>query len=66
MAWDYDETEYQRQAAADPKWYLERLINYGLRGKKLERALLRRYLPELNIPADRRAFLELLLWNKIS
>ena len=64
MAWDYSQTEYQKQAKADPKWHLERLINYGLGDEKLDRELLEKYLGELNIPEDRRAFLELLLWNK--
>ena len=32
MAWDYTETEYAKQAATDPVWGLERLINGGLPG----------------------------------
>lgn len=64
MAWDYKKTEYKKQAAADLKWRLERLINYGLKGEKLERDLLEKYLNDLKIPDNRRAFLELLLWNK--
>jgi len=64
MTWDYNQTEYQKQAKADPKWHLERLINYNLNGEKLDRKLLEKYLAELNIPDDKRAFLELLLWNK--
>lgn len=64
MTWDYTTTEYQKQAQADPKWYLERLINYGLDGQKIDRKNLEKYLIELNIPDDRRAFLELLIWNK--
>jgi len=64
MTWDYDKIEYQKQAKADEKWHLERLINYGLNNEKLKGELLEKYLPELNIPDDRRAFLELLIWNK--
>jgi len=64
MTWDYDKTEYQKQAKADEKWHLERLINYGLNNKKLKGKLLKKYLPELNIPDDRRAFFELLIWDK--
>lgn len=66
MTWDYSKDEYEKQAATDPKWHLERRISYGLEGEKLDRGLLMRLLPELNIPANRKAFLELLLWNKIS
>ena len=64
MSWDYKESEYDKQAKADPIWGLERLINYGLDGKKINKELLRKYLPQLKIPDNRRAFLELLLWNK--
>lgn len=64
MTWDYTTIEYQKQAKADPKWHLERLINYGLGDEKLNRKMLEKYINELNIPDERRAFLELLLWNK--
>ena len=64
MTWDYDKNEYGKQAKADKQWYLERLINYGLRNEKFDRVLLEQYLPKLNIPNDKRTFLELLIWNK--
>lgn len=66
MTWDYPKDEYEKQAAMDPKWHFERRILYGLEGEKLDRDLLMRLFPELHIPANRRAFFELLLWNKIS
>lgn len=65
MAWDYTKTEYDKQAKADPMWRLERLINYGLNGVKLNPDELKKYLPQLRIPQNRRIFLELLLWNKM-
>lgn len=64
MTWDYDKIEYQKQAKADPRWHLERLINYGLGEEKLSKKMLEKYLAELNIPENRRAFLELILWGK--
>lgn len=64
MTWDYDNEAFQKQAQADPAWGLERLINYGGKEVKLNQALLKQYLPQLNIPENRRDFLELLLWNK--
>lgn len=64
MVWDYTKTEYQKQAKADVKWHLERSINYDITTEKLNRKLLEKYLSELNIPENKRAFLELLLWNK--
>lgn len=64
MVWDYTKEEYEKQAKTDPLWHLERLVNYGLDGEKIDRELLKKYLPKMRIPPDRRAFLELLLWNK--
>ena len=64
MTWDYDKNEYQKQAKVDEKWHLERLLNYGLDGEQIDRKNLEKYWSELKIPDDRRAFLELLLWNK--
>lgn len=64
MAWDYTKKEYKKQADKDVIWRLERLINFGLNGKKIERKLLEKYIDKLKIPENRRAFLELLLWNK--
>ena len=64
MTWDYDKTEYQKQAKADEKWHLERLINYSLGDEKIDRKMLEKHLKDLKIPDDRRSFLELLIWNK--
>ena len=66
MTWDYAAEEYEKQAAADEQWHLERLINYGLGNEKLRRDSLERHLATLRIPEERRAFLELLLWEKKS
>lgn len=64
MSWDYQQTEYDKQAEADPVWHLERMVNYGLDGRKINRSLLEKHFAQIRIPEDRRAFLELLLWNK--
>ena len=64
MAWDYTKEEYEKQKKADPVWHLERRILYGLEGEKLDREELKKHFEELRIPEDRRAFLEVLLWNK--
>lgn len=64
MPWDYTKEEYEKQAKADPVWHLERLINHDFAEEKIDRALLEKHLPELHIPEDARAFLELILWNK--
>jgi len=64
MTWDYTKKNYKKQASADVIWRLERQINYGAPAGKLKRAELKKYLSVLNIPADRKAFLLLLVWNK--
>lgn len=64
MTWDYDKTEYQKQAEIDPVWKLERLINYGLGKERIKKEILEKHLGKLKIPENRRAFFELLLWDK--
>ena len=63
MAWDYIKRAILRQKKTDSIWYMERQINYGEDGK-LNKDLLKTHLPNLNITEDKRAFLELLLWDK--
>lgn len=48
MTWDYKKTEYNKQAKATPVWHLERLINYGLDGKKLDREVVKKYVQLVN------------------
>ncbi len=64
MSWDYTKDNYDRQAAADPVWNLERLIGHDLGNKRLDRKLLMKHFEKLKIPEDRKAFLELILWDK--
>jgi len=46
-------------------WQLEQLLNYGLKeGEKIERNLLEKYLPVLNIDKDTRNLLEYMLYGK--
>lgn len=59
--WDYQDNEDIKK---DPVWHLERLLNYGLNGEKINREILEKNFDQLRIPEDTRAFLELLLWNK--
>jgi hypothetical protein len=64
MPWEYDQKEYDKQAAADPVWKLERQICYGRPGEKLDPLELKQYWPRLKIPSNRRTFLALLLWDR--
>ena len=64
MMWDYTKEEAQKQAKQDPLWQLERLLTYGLEGNRVKQADLVRFLPELKLTKERKAFLELLVWDK--
>lgn len=58
--WDYDQRTLMDDDVGQ-RWKLERQILYGLGDEKLDEALLRKHLPYLNIPEDRRYFLMLVL-----
>lgn len=58
--WDYDQRTLTDDEAGQ-RWKLERQILYGLGDEKLDEAHLRKHLPFLNIPEDRRYFLTLIL-----
>ena len=46
-------------------WQLEQQLNYGLyEGEKIDRTLLEKYLPFLNIDQDTRNLMEYLLYDK--
>ena len=59
--WDYPRNNNQQ---TDEIWRLERLLQYGLGGEKIDRALLEENFKMLHIPDNTKAFLELLLCNK--
>ncbi|OWK27019.1 MAG: hypothetical protein US76_01220 [Parcubacteria group bacterium GW2011_GWA2_38_13b] len=57
MTWDYDDKNYQQQAAADSKWLLQRMLTgEGLKGRKIARAALEKYLPEIKLPENAEFF----------
>ncbi len=59
--WDYPKT---KKAWGEETRRLERLLNFGLAGEKIDRRVLEKYLDKIKMPEDTRAFLELLLWDK--
>lgn len=58
---DYDEATIDTGTPAGERWLLERMILYGLNGKKIPADLLRKHIHDLNIPEDHRGFLTHLL-----
>ena len=62
--WSTDTKELKKDKKKYAIWRLEQLVNFGLGKEKIERKVLEKYLHKLKIPENRRAFLELILWNK--
>ena len=63
--WSTDTKNLQAHPDEFAVWKLEQQLNYGLdEGEKIERALLEKYLPLLNIDKDTRNFLEYILYDK--
>lgn len=47
-------------------WKLEQAINFGLRGKKLNSKLIKKYWDQLHLDPKRREVLAFWLWEKLS
>ncbi len=63
--WDYNlPKNWKPKTDQEWIWYLERLINYGLGGDKLNRKQLKKYFNRIKMADNTKAFLELLLWKK--
>ena len=64
--WSTDTTALKKHPEKYTIWKLERLINYGLDGEKLNKKLLIKYWDKLRIDKYYRAYLKFLLWPKQS
>jgi len=64
MTWDYNKSEAEKQATADPLWKYEHMLQFGVGDERISCDEIRKVLNHLHISDDRRAFLELLIWNK--
>jgi hypothetical protein len=63
--WSTDTTRLKDNSEQYAIWQLEQQLNYGLyEGEKIERKLLVKYLPVLNIDKATRDFLEFILYDK--
>lgn len=62
--WSVDTEAFRARAPEQyERWDLEQRINFGLRDRKLSRALLERYWDVLDLDPDRRRYLTFLLWG---
>ena len=63
--WSTDTKSLQTDPEKYAIWKLEQQLNYGLyEGEKIERIILERYMPVLNIDQDTRNLLEYILYDK--
>ena len=64
--WSTDERKLKKNTAAYTRWKLEQMVNFGLNGKRLKTAELKKYWRKLRLDPDRKKFLGLLLHEKHS
>lgn len=62
--WSVDTTELKKDKEQYTIWRLEQLLNYGLAGAKLDRALIKKYWGKLSLDPLTRDYLDFLLWPK--
>lgn len=59
--WDYDLKTADKKSTKFIRWKLERLINYGLGGEKIDKKLLKKHWKYLKLDPEKRKFLKHLL-----
>ena len=64
--WSTDTKELKKNKKKYTIWRLEQMVNFGLGGKKLKKAELKKYWPELNLDAKKKKYLKMILWPKRS
>ena len=60
--WSVDLSELKKYPEKAIIWKLEQTINFGLKGKKLYKSLVKKYWNKIHIDPDRKKFLQFLLW----
>jgi hypothetical protein len=64
--WSTDTTKLKKHPKAYDRWKLEQQVNYGSRGSKISKRLLKKYWSKLRISPDMKRFYRFLLWGKLS
>jgi hypothetical protein len=62
--WSTDTKQLKKDKKQYTIWRLEQMVNFGLGGKKLKRAELKKFWPLLHLDAQKKKFLSLLLWPR--
>ncbi len=61
--WDYDKKSIKKTPRT-LRWRLERMINFGLGGKKIKKTVLKKQFPYLHIDPKKKEFLKFILWKQ--
>jgi len=64
--WSVDLRELKKDKEQYAIWKLEQMVNFGLDGKKISRAELKKYWDKLLLDPDKKRYLSWLLWEKQS
>lgn len=59
--WSVDTRRLKKDKQKYKIWKLEQMINYGLRGKKLDRKVLVKYIDKLSIDPHKKRFLKMII-----
>ncbi len=62
--WSTDTKELKKDKNKYAIWKIEQMVNFGLNGKKLERAQLKKYWTKLHLDPVKKKYLKFLLWPK--
>lgn len=61
--WSTDEKSLEQDPEKYTIWQLEQMVNFGLDGKKLNKAKLLQYWDKLNLDPDKKSYLHTLLYE---
>lgn len=64
--WSVDVQELKKNKEKYAVWKLEQMVNFGLDGKKIDRAELIKYWDKLRLDPNKKKYLKFLLWEKQS
>lgn len=62
--WSIDENNLKKFPREYAIWRLEQILSFGLNGEKINKSILIKYLPDLNIDPVRRELVNLFLYGK--
>ena len=62
--WSVDTTELKKDKKQYAIWRLEQMVNFGLAGKKIKRAEIKKYWNILSLDPDKKKYLKMILWPK--